>query len=103
MSKSHPAKQTSDTPAPPTAAPADPYIPSMKPSCARVVFKIAEQLERDENRVKRTVLELAQAGDTRTIIEIVTLWIEGPCSAVVQRFCMQKDAPDTVGTAKTGQ
>lgn len=50
---------------------------------ARSLLDAAAQLERDEQRIKRAVLEAVCRGDSAAAARIVQRWLDGPASQVL--------------------
>ena len=50
---------------------------------ARTVLEIAEEVERDERRIKHEILEAAGHGDLAVIVRIVRRWLELPVRQVL--------------------
>lgn len=57
--------------------------PAASAAFAKSLLGIAADLERDEARIKRAVLDAAEAGDAPRAADIVRRWLEQPPAEVV--------------------
>ncbi|MCC7389649.1 MAG: hypothetical protein IT431_12870 [Phycisphaerales bacterium] len=57
-----------------------PPLPDRLP---RALLDIAAEVEADETRLKRHILDAARAGDTGTVIAIVEQWLTTPPAVVL--------------------
>jgi hypothetical protein len=52
---------------------------------ARTVLSVAAEVEAAESAIKQTILEAARAGDTASIINIITRWMSTPAIEVLSK------------------